>query len=546
MSYCLNPACSHPANPTHTEFCQSCSSKLLLRDRYQATRILGRGGFGTTFLAEDAVLPGRPSCVIKQLRPVVSAPHILEMARELFQREAMTLGKIGSHPQLPRLLDYFELDQEFYLIQEYVSGSTLQQEIKRSGPLNEEEAKTVVREVLVILDYLHSQEVIHRDIKPANLIRRSIDHKLVLIDFGAVKDQVSQAMAANPQEYSTLTAFAVGTPGYAPPEQMAMRPVYASDLYALGVTCLYLLIGKSPKDLTYDPATGELLWRNLVKISDHFREVLEKMLEASVRQRYQSAKEILRALELEPYLDSLSQGMSAQTTSATNRSSSRETVSPSARAAVAIRAQQARLDSTGSSNKASTRKGPEPRQGSHSAGIEQSFARKGPGPRRGTHPVGEQFSAGYSGALESKAKMSAAGLLSTYKKGRRDFTNQDLSGLDLGKANLPEAIFHQAKLRDTDLRGANLFNVNLGRASLAGAILRDTNLSKAYLSYADMAGADLRGADLREAYLNNANLRGANLCGANLKGATLTEDQLALARTNWSTILPNGRRGKLW
>ena len=221
MSYCLNPTCTHPKNMSHDQTCQACGAQLVLNNRYRATRILGRGGFATTFLAIDQTLPGTPECVIKQLRPVVSAPHILEMSRELFQREAAILGKIGNHPHLPRLLDYFELEQEFYLIQEYIGGATLQQEVRRFGPFEEPMVLTVLQEVLPLMEYLHNQQVIHRDIKPANIIRRSFDNKLVLIDFGAVKDQVSQTAIANPHEHSTLTTFAVGTPGFAPPEQMA-------------------------------------------------------------------------------------------------------------------------------------------------------------------------------------------------------------------------------------------------------------------------------------------------------------------------------------
>ncbi|HEY9805088.1 MAG TPA: serine/threonine-protein kinase, partial [Candidatus Obscuribacterales bacterium] len=276
--------------------CQACGSKLLLRDRYRISQSLGQGGFGATFLAIDESLPGEPSCVLKQLRPTSTAPHVLQMARELFRREAKTLGKIGSHPQVPRLLDYFEANQEFYLVQEYISGSTLQQEVKKGGPLSEAGVKQFLSELLPVLQYIHSQQVIHRDIKPANLIRRTQDAKLVLIDFGAVKDQVSQT-SSSVTDQTALTAYAIGTPGYAPPEQMAMRPVYASDIYAVGVTCIYLLTGKSPKDLDYDPATGELLWEKHVHVSEHFAGVLRKMLEVSVRHRFQNAAEILRALD---------------------------------------------------------------------------------------------------------------------------------------------------------------------------------------------------------------------------------------------------------
>lgn len=533
MSYCLNPNCATPNNLTDTNVCQACGSKLLLRDRYRSTQVLGRGGFGTTFLAQDEGLPGQPTCVIKQLRPVLTAPHIVDMARELFKREAATLGKIGNHPQLPRLLDYFDADQEFYLVQEYVSGATLQQEVKRFGPLNEAATIAVLKEVLPLLDYLHSQEVIHRDIKPANLIRRSIDNRLVLIDFGAVKDRVSQTMAANPQEYSTLTAFAVGTPGFAPPEQMAMRPVYASDLYSLGVTCIYLLTAKSPKDLQYDPATGEMLWRNYVQVSDHFHSILDKLLEVSVRHRFQSAKEALQALEQEPPTDLLPPDLSSHRsasappppTSPAPYSSS--ATSPYSRGAMSIRSHHARHEASASA------------LGNTAARTQGHASRSQPSPYSRAHI---QRTSGDSG--EIRGKLNASGLLQSYSRGRRDFTQQDLSRFDLKKANLPNAVFHQAKLQQTDLRGANLYSVNLGRASLVGAVLRDCNLTKAYMSYADFEGADLRGANLSEAHLNNANLRGANLSGANLTGSTLTPAQIAQARTNWLTIMPSGRRGR--
>jgi serine/threonine-protein kinase len=465
--------------------------------------------------------------VIKQLRPVVTAPHILEMARSLFQREATTLGKIGNHPQLPRLLDYFELEQEFYLIQEYVSGATLQQEVKRSGPLSEAATKQVLREVLPILDYLHGNEVIHRDIKPANLIRRNIDNRFVLIDFGAVKDQVNQAMADNPEEHSTLTAFAVGTPGFAPPEQMAMRPVYSSDLYALGVTCLYLLTGKSPKDLNYDPVTGELLWRDFVKVSSHFSSILTKMLEVSVRHRYQSAAEILRVLDLESQAQQLSQEMASQAGEpARSAFAAPRAASPASRSAGAIRSQQARLEASGL-----TRITP------HQPPSNR------PGAVPGTRTTLRQGAIAAT-TVPQREHLDAFQLVTAYNKGRRDFTNLTLPNLVLRKANLVESIFHQAQLANADLRGANLYNVNFGRANLNKANLKDCNLARAYLSFADLEGADLRGADLTHASLSNANLRGANLCGANLTGATISEEQLAQSRTNWTTTLPHGRRSR--
>lgn len=549
MSYCLNSACPHPENLTHTELCQACGAKLLLRDRYRVVHALGQGGFGATFLAKDESLPGSPYCVIKQLRPASTSPQVMQMARVLFQREASTLGKVGNHPQVPRLLDYFEANQEFYLVQEYISGSTLQQEVKRSGPFSEPGVKQFLSEVLPMLQYIHSQQVIHRDIKPANLIRRSQDKKLVLIDFGAVKDQVNPDRA-NASENTALTQYAIGTPGYAPPEQMAMRPVYASDIYALGVTCLYLLTSKSPKDMEYDPATGEILWRQHVHVSEHFAEVLQKMLEVSVRHRYQNASEVLRALDLEPYLDSLARSMVSQpnrnrpTGSADWQISGNRTdagseggimhsspSSPSARMAAAIRARQAKSDNSRSDmtqlqpgspmrRAASRRTDSIPHSGSSAKRTDDRSAPTAP-------------------------KLNAEDLAIAYAKGKRDFTSYDFSLLHLPKAELSGANFHNAKLCKTNLQGANLFNADFGYASLSQATCRNANLARAYLSHADLGGADLRGADLSYAYLSNANLRGANLCGADLTGAKISDEQLATARTNWATIHPSGKRG-LW
>lgn len=541
MSYCLNPACPNPENSNTDDQCAACGTNLLMRDRYRVLQALGQGGFGATFVAKDESLPGAPYCVIKQLRPVTTSFHVLQMARDLFQREAKTLGKIGNHPQIPRLLDYFEANREFHLVQEYVSGSTLQQEVKRSGPFNESGIKQFLSEILPLMQYVHSQHVIHRDLKPANIIRRSQDKKLVLIDFGAVKDQVSPILSTA-SEQTALTAYAIGTPGYAPPEQMAMRPVYASDIYALGVTCLYLLTVKSPKDMAYDPATGELVWRDLVHISDHLAEVLKKMLEVSVRHRYQNATEVLRALELEPYMDSLAKSMANQTgrisrlnNSTADRSDSTSSLpssSPSARMAAAIRARHAKNHSEATSL--------------------QTRASRHPATQPATKPATKQAIAAVPPSEKTTGKTStkipnltAAALLEAYAKGKRDFNSHDLSLLNLAKTDLSGANFHQAKLHKINLQGANLSNADFGRASLSQASIKNANLSRAYLSHADLAGADLRGADLSYSYLSNANLRGANLCGADLTGAKVSAEQLAVARTNWATVHPNGKRG-LW
>jgi serine/threonine protein kinase, bacterial len=538
MSYCLNPTCLNPENLVHSQMCQSCGSRLLLRDRYRVFKPLGQGGFGATFLANDQALPGEPSCVIKQLRPSGNTPHVLQMARELFEREAKTLGKIGNHPQIPRLLDYFEEQEQFYLVQEYISGDTLQEEVKHNGILSETGVKQFLSETLPLLQYIHERKVIHRDIKPANLIRRSQDARMVLIDFGAVKNQVSQAVPSQ-SGHTALTAYAIGTPGFAPPEQMAMRPVYASDIYALGVTCIYLLTGKTPKDLEYNSTTGEMMWESVVQVSNHLTNVLKKMLEMSVRTRYQSAKEVLRALEIEPYLESLAQGLLIQSDAgAKERTHNRRDDSavlcsnPSAAAntgmaqvAAAIRARRARV--------------------AEAAGLQAGGMHQGSVIAKSTTLANSNSNGSQIQNSKLERKLDTQSLLTAYLKGRRDFALHNLSLLNLQGADLSETNFNSSQLQKTNLQGANLYNSDFGRASLTRSNLKDANLSKAYFNHADLEGADLRGADLSHAHLSNANLRGANLCGTNLTGAKISDEQMALAKTNWMTVRPNGKRGLL-
>jgi serine/threonine-protein kinase len=290
-------------SPQHqTQLGQMCGSDQLFHDRYSIHRVLGRGGFGVTFLAQDDRLPGSPLCVIKHLCPKVNNPLTLRRAEQRFEREATILGQLGSHAQVPRLLDYFEEDEEFYLVQEYVKGWTLAKEVKREGTLSEIDVKHFLLEILPVLTYIHQHGVIHRDIKPPNILRSQDDGRLVLIDFGAVKEQfVDPTMIT---ERSSTTQF-IGTLGFAPVEQLALRPTYASDIFALGVTCLYLLTGKPPMEFSYDFVTGEVCWRNAVTVSDHFGRILDRMLKVSAGDRFQSAVEIQRALELEPHLDDL-------------------------------------------------------------------------------------------------------------------------------------------------------------------------------------------------------------------------------------------------
>lgn len=539
MSYCVNPSCPHPKNPDNATVCQACGSKLRLKDRYQILGILGKGGFGATFATVDMSLPGNPLCVVKQLRPSSEDPNVFRMAKQLFEREAETLGRVGNHPQVPRLLDYFEENKHFYLVQEYVKGHNLHQEVKKSGPFTETGVKQFLSELLPIIKYIHAQKVIHRDIKPANLIRRQTDKKLVLIDFGAVKNQVNTIVANNNSEQSAFTAFAVGTAGFAPPEQMAMRPVYASDLYAVGVTAVYLLTGKSPKEMNCDPETGELIWETWVQIDESLATVLKKLLEVSVKHRYKSAQEVLDALEMSDYTTSLEESMvtmaNLKPEEKSSGYSSEMSQMPPRNSKIVTRINSGMMTSSWHRNSPTpTPSGlgaaPDPAAGmgfqvANNVGINRTKNKKQlPG-------------------LKKKSKLDAKFILDSYGKGRRDFAQQELNGLNLQKAKLSGANFYQSQMIRVNLQGADLTSADLGRSNLSQAVLKNTNFNQAYMGYTNLERADLRGADLTGAHLKYANLRGANLCGANLLDALVTEEQLSQAKTNWLTIMPSGKRG---
>jgi serine/threonine protein kinase len=271
----------------------------LLDRRYLITQILGTGGFGQTYLAEDTKRSGSPDCVVKQLWLSHSSPHTVQTAHRLFAKEAEVLAKLGQHDQIPRLLAYFEEDHQFYLVEEYILGQSLAEEIIPGRSLNETQVIILLTQILEILAFVHSHRAIHRDIKPANLIKR-IDNKIVLIDFGAVKEISSQLH----QGQISLTV-AIGTPPYMPIEQLQGHPRYNSDIYALGIIGIQALTGLSTDHLSKNKILlnsnnsniGGISWRNGFKVSSRLADVLDKMVHFDFRKRYQSAKEVLAELE---------------------------------------------------------------------------------------------------------------------------------------------------------------------------------------------------------------------------------------------------------
>jgi serine/threonine protein kinase len=313
MSKCFNPDCLNQ-NPADNNFCQKCGQKLLLKDHFRGLKYLGQGGFGRAFVGIDE--HRRNSyCVIKQFLPLQQGSGALNKCIQLFEQEAELLEKLGKHPQIPDLLAFFEQDGKLYLIQEFVEGENLLTELQKRrdltllNPYSENEVKTFLIEMLPVLDFIHHKNIIHRDIKPENILRRKtpVDPSiygqisdLVLIDFGVSK-QVSNSIM-------TQMGTTVGTPAYSAPEQTRGIVNPSSDLYSLAVTAIRLLTGVLPEerngslvdeifninDFTW--IWKEWLSKNGLSVSNDLANILDKMLADTISDRFQSAREVLDAL----------------------------------------------------------------------------------------------------------------------------------------------------------------------------------------------------------------------------------------------------------
>ena len=310
---CTRPQCSrlnsfpdldnrNTLQTAQQKFCTSCGMPLILGGRYLPVKLLGQGGFGAAFLALDRFTPAMRFCVVKQFQPSGDLSQAqIDIALNLFQREAEVLEVLGNkHDQIPDLYAFFPLvvenrntgksDQFFYLVQEFVNGQNLEQELMTKWIFSEKAVEAVLTEMLGILKFVHDRGSIHRDIKPSNIMRDQ-EGNLFLLDFGAVKQVVA---GAAPGGGST----GIYSMGFAPPEQMTGGQVYpATDLYALAVTCLYLLTGKEAQEL-YDGYHNTWHWRKFApKVSDRLGKILDRLLLPTPKDRFQSAQEVLNALQ---------------------------------------------------------------------------------------------------------------------------------------------------------------------------------------------------------------------------------------------------------
>jgi serine/threonine protein kinase, bacterial len=303
----------------------------LQSDRYRIIEPLGSGGFSSTYLAEDTHMPSARRCVIKKMRSFTNDPGVYQLIQERFQREAAILEALGEqHSQIPKLYAYFANQGEFLLVQEWIQGQTLAAKFQQQGVFSAVAVQDILVNLLPVLGFIHSQQIIHRDIKPENIILRQQDGKPVLIDFGAVKEVMGTVVNT---QGNTTQSIVIGTPGFMPSEQAIGRPVFASDLYSLGLTAVFLLTGKTSQELDTDPRSGEILWQRHLgqaassqalgyqtnqETNSMLARVLDKAIQPHPRDRYSTAWEMLADIQTPTLASSPSQTHSvpalAQTT----------------------------------------------------------------------------------------------------------------------------------------------------------------------------------------------------------------------------------------
>jgi serine/threonine protein kinase len=269
----------------------------LLNNRYRILQTLGNGGCGETFLAEDTHMPSLRKCVIKHLKPATRDPATYKIIKQRFEREAAILEMSSQLTvQIPTLHAYFTENHEFYLVQDWIEGKDLARLIAETGSLTEPEVRDFLISILKVLDVIHAQGIIHRDLKPANIIRREKDNLPILIDFGAVKEVLNTGVAQDGSPVTTT--LVIGSLHYMAPEQTLGHPVFASDLYALGLTTIFMLTAKTPPEWKVAGASSNAWQPFAPNVSPALMNTLNKAISPETQERFASAREMLQALDL--------------------------------------------------------------------------------------------------------------------------------------------------------------------------------------------------------------------------------------------------------
>jgi serine/threonine protein kinase len=265
---------------------------------YQIIKTINQTKLSNTYVAVDKNNVLKPICVIKKF--IIQSPG----STTLFNQKFKYLQELNQHHQLPKILDYFTHGNHQYLVQEFIDGVSLPQELSELGHFNEVKIRQLLNDLLSLLQFLHTAGIIHRDIKPQNIIRRRIlqsslqhwDNQLTLVDLG------NFALINDNNLLKEEEETIVGSPEYAAPEQLIGKTTFASDLYSLGVTCIHLLTQVEPFDLL-DRYQSTWVWRDYLvnnPVSNRLGYILDKLIEPSVNKRYQLATEVLKDLHPQP------------------------------------------------------------------------------------------------------------------------------------------------------------------------------------------------------------------------------------------------------
>lgn len=260
----------------------------ILNRRYRILEVLCMDEAVQTYLAEDVGIHDQ-YFIVKQLHPETQNPQHLKQLRQSFFKEAKILKQLAQeNDSLQKIVDYFEENDEFYLVQELIIGHQLTEEILLGIPVYEEQLVNLLLEILEILLYVHSRDVIHQNIQPASIVRRYSDNKLILVDFGSVQE---------------LVTAIVGNLEYIPIEQLQGLPQYNSDIYALGIVAIAAIMGLTTEEISSLQSqkhllTGEIIWYDeTTKVSQELSRIIDKMVKFDYRKRYQSVTEILHDLQ---------------------------------------------------------------------------------------------------------------------------------------------------------------------------------------------------------------------------------------------------------
>ena len=275
--------CEHLDNPPNTLFCVHCGQPMTSErqiHQYQILKTLGQGGMGTTYLAWDTA----KLLVLKEMNADMAA---IPKAQELFEREAKILQSLH-HPGIPKYYDFFLASGRKYLAMELIHGQDLDLYVMERGQVTLAQAIDWMIQLCEILGYIHQQQppLIHRDIKPANILVRTIDKRVFLLDFGAVK------------EIGTLGGTKIGAPDYMAPEQNNGQPCTQSDLYAIGPTLIFLLTGRNPADfIELQPDGYRFNLAAVAIVTPQVQALIDKVTQRRSRDRYLTAADLAAALQ---------------------------------------------------------------------------------------------------------------------------------------------------------------------------------------------------------------------------------------------------------